>query len=180
MGLQIVKKLSIVCFLIFAVFLGCNSAEGNNTDDNVSFQEIQNVETVFNFEDLIATGWKKSKQYDVTGLENAQSAYMGYWAFQNSNPVTYEIRIYPSHKIAVESGTSLAEEGSGETAILKSSKARWKEGLNNRRMIVGGGSRGSQNPRYGGYIIYGNLIILCEGRTHEQSVENCRQLVKGF
>ena len=46
------KKLSIVWFLIFAVFLGCNGAEGNNTDDNVSFQEIQNVETVFDFEDL--------------------------------------------------------------------------------------------------------------------------------
>jgi hypothetical protein len=178
--LQTVKKLSIVWFLVFAVFLGCNGAEGNNTDDNVSFQEIQNVETVFDFEDLLATGWKKSKQYDVTGLDDALSAYMGSWAPQNGNPVTYEIRIYPSHKTAVESGTSFADEGSGETAILKSSKARWKEGLNNRRMIVGGGSRGSQNPRYGGYIIYGNLIILCEGRTHEQSVENCKQLVKGF
>ena len=174
------KKLLIVWVLVLIVLLGCDGAEGKNTDDNVSFQEIQNLETVFNFEDLLATGWKKSKQYDVTGLENAQSAYMGYWALQNSNPVTYEIRISPSHKTAIESGTSFAEEGSGETAILRSSKARWKEGLNNRRMIVGGGSRGSQNPRYGGYIIYGNLIILCEGRTHEQSVENCKQLVKGF
>ena len=178
--MQIVKKLLIIWVLVLVVFFGCDGVEGKNTDGKVAFQEIQNVETVFDFEDLLATGWKKSKQYDVTGLDDALSAYMGSWAPQNGNPVTYEIRIYPSHKTAVESGTSFAEEGSGKTAILKSSKARWKEGLNNRRMIVGGGSRGSQNPRYGGYIIYGNLIILCEGRTHEQSVENCKQLVKGF
>ena len=174
------KKLTILSFLVLAVFLGCNGTDGKHTDDKVAFQEIQNVETVFDFEDLLATGWKKSKQYDVTGLDDALSAYMGSWAPQNGNPVTYEIRIYPSHKTAVESGSSFADEASGETAVLKSSKARWKEGLNNRRMIVGGGSRGSQNPRYGGYIIYGNIIILCEGRTHEQSVENCKQLVKGF
>ncbi|MBU88614.1 MAG: hypothetical protein FI685_04880 [SAR202 cluster bacterium] len=174
------KKLSILSFLVLALFLGCGGTEGKHTDDKVAFQEIQNVETVFNFEDLIATGWKQSKQYDVTGLENAQSAYMGYWALQNSNPVTYEIRIYPSHKIAVESGTSFAEEGSGETAILRSSRARWKEGLNNRRRIVGGGDRGKTNPRYGAYIIYGNLVILCEGRTREYSIENCKQLVKRF
>jgi|TARA_B100002003_G_scaffold67294_1_gene62631 hypothetical protein len=175
-----VKKLLIVWVLVLIVFLGCDGAEEKNTDDNVSFQEIQNLETVFNFEDLLATGWKKSKQYDVTGLDDALSAYMGYWALQNRNPVTYEIRIYPSHKTAMESGTSFAEEGSGETAILRSSKARWKEGLNNRRRIVGGGDRGKINPRYGAYIIYGNLIILCEGRTREYSIENCKQLVKRF
>ena len=123
------KKLLVISFFVFAVFFGCDSADRKNTNGKVAFQEIQSVETVFDFEDLLATGWKKSKQYDVTGLENALSAYMGYWAPQNGNPVTYEIRIYPSHKIAVETGTSFAEEGSGKTAILRSSKARWKEGL---------------------------------------------------
>ena len=174
------KKRFLFPFLVFAVFFGCDDSDRKNTDSKVAFQEIKNVETIFDFEDLLATGWKKSKQYDVTGLENALSAYMGYWAPQNENPVTYEIRIYPSHKIAVESGTSFAEEGSGETAILRSSKTRWKEGLNNRRRIVGGGDRGKTNPRYGAYIIYGNLIILCEGRTREYSIETCKQLVKRF
>ena len=42
----------------------------------------------------------------------------------------------------------------------------------------GGAPTGSKSTnKYGDYIIYGNLIILCEGRTTEQSMERCSQFV---
>ena len=34
-----------------------------------------------------------------------------------------------------------------------------------------------QNPRYGDYVILGNLVILCEGRTSEHSIERCAPFV---
>ena len=93
-------------------------------------------------EDLENAGWKRGKTYDVNGLTGAKAAYVGFWAPPGLNNLNYEIRVYPDHKSAVEQGAPFAEDASGANASLSSNDALWSEGVRDRRMIVGGGSRG--------------------------------------
>ena len=69
--------------------------------------------------------------------------------------------------------------------LLEKGAATWKEGVKDRRLIstpTDGGSIGAaigsnSSPKYGDYIIYGNLIILCEGWNTEESLERCSGLI---
>ena len=159
-----------------SVILGCNSnSEGNET--KFAIQKIENIDKILTVEDVENTGWKRGKTYDIDGLTGAEAAYVGFWTPPGLNSLNYEIRIYPSHQVAVKQGTPFAEDASGTNASLSKNDALWSEGIQDRRMIVGGGSRGSQNPRYGDHVIFGNLVILCEGRTSEHSLEQCAPLI---
>lgn len=171
------KLLLLLTVLIVAVSAsGCGSGPGG-APNGAPFEKVSDADRILSIEDVEAIGWKRGKEYDVTGLTGAEAAYMGFWAPPGLGSLNYEIRVYPSHQAAVELGTASAEEGSGENAVLDAEDAKWAEGLRDRRVIVGGGSRGSQNPRYGDYVILGNLVILCEGRTSEHSIERCAPLV---
>jgi hypothetical protein len=52
----------------------------------------------------------------------------------------------------------------------------WDEGVRDRKVMVGT-AEGSQNPRYGDFVILGNLVILCEGRNSEHSLSRCAPFV---
>ncbi|MEE8046155.1 MAG: DUF6810 family protein [Dehalococcoidia bacterium] len=139
--------------------------------------KISDFERTLSIEDVTATGWKRGKTYDVEGLDGAEAAYVGFWTPPGLSSLNYEIRIYPSHQVAIDKGTAFAEDASGEDASLNAEDAMWDEGVRDRRIIVGGGSRGSQNPRYGDFVILGNLVILCEGRNSEHSLGQCAPFV---
>ena len=171
-----INVLFISTLFAISVILGCSS----NSEDNgtkLAIQKIENINKILTVEDVENTGWKRGKTYDIDGLTGAEAAYVGFWTPPGLNSLNYEIRIYPSHQAAVKQGTPFAEDASGTNASLSKNDALWSEGIQDRRMIVGGGSRGSQNPRYGGYVIFGNLVILCEGRTSEHSLEQCAPLI---
>ena len=163
-------------FLTILIILGCTS-NSEVAGSKSSVAKIENIDRVLTIEDLENAGWKRGKTYDVDGLTGADAAYLGFWTPPGLNSLNYEIRVYPDHKSAVEQGTPFAEDASGANASLSSNNALWSEGVRDRRMIVGGGSRGSQNPRYGDYMIFGNLVILCEGRTSEHALEQCAPLI---
>lgn len=40
-------------------------------------------------------------------------------------------------------------------------------------MVVGGGGK----AKYGGYVIYGNMIMLCEGANAAHSLDRCGALL---
>ena len=171
-----INVLFISTLFAISVILGCSS----NSEDNgtkLTIQKIENINRILTVEDVENTGWKRGKTYDIDGLTGAEAAYVGFWTPPGLNSLNYEIRIYPSHQAAVKQGTPFAEDASGTNASLSKNDALWSEGVRDRRMIVGGGSRGSQNPRYGDYVIFGNLVILCEGRTSEHSLEQCAPLI---
>ena len=48
-------------------------------------------------------------------------------------------------------------------------------------MVIGGaggaGGRSGIGPRYGGYIVYENLILLCPGANLGQAIDRCKYLV---
>tara|TARA_B100000029_G_scaffold371813_1_gene365735 strand:+ start:280 stop:834 length:555 start_codon:yes stop_codon:yes gene_type:complete len=181
------KKLVLISilFLVFSISCGVDNSEIEKID------KITPLDTIFNYDSLTKIGFKKSKSYDVKNLPQADSAYFGWKEIDTEGPKDFEIRIYKTHKDAISYGTSFAEEGAGEKAIIRKGDANWKEGIKDRRIMVGGSTgasgKGGGAPtgskstnKYGDYIIYGNLIILCEGRTTEQAMERCSQFVIGL
>ncbi len=149
-----------------------------------SFQKVSPSDRNLAFEDFQAIGYRKSKEYNVDGLPQATGAWFGFWRPQGQDPVEYELRFYPSHQAAVEHGTPLAEEVTGKDAVLKSDDVTWKEGTRDRR--AQGGSTGNRGfsgtvwPRYGDFAIFGNVVMLCEGRDAVQSLGRCEAIVNAL
>ena len=174
------KKLSII-FLIFLVLVG---ACGEKADDS-SYDIVTASDRIFTFEELEHIGFKKNKEYDVSGLEGATKAINGFWS-TDIGKKEYELRFYPSHSVAVSLGESLAQEVTGKDGIIKKSDLTWKEGIKERRKIRGeeGGKTGasggnSTGPKHGNYSIYGNVVMLCEG-PEITSLEVCWKLINAL
>ena len=166
----------IALLVLLITVVGCGAGTSNNAYE-ADLIKVSDFERLLTVDDVKNVGWKLGKTYDVEGLDGAEDAYVGFWTPPGLGSLNYEIRIYPSHQVAVEKGTPFAEDASGEGASLNSKDAMWDEGVRDRRIIVGGGSRGSQNPRYYDYVILGNIVILCEGRTSEHSLDQCAPFV---
>lgn len=137
-----------------------------------SFQSVTPSDQLFILDDFKATGFKIAKEYSAEGLTAATSAWFGFWRPEGSDAKEYEARFYASHEDAPQFGTSFAEEGAGASAILDEEDATWNEGVKDRRYFFAGpiGSHGSGKvqPKYGGYSIYGNMVLLCEGANPTQ------------
>ena len=65
----------------------------------------------------------------------------------------------------------------GKDAIVSGDNILWEEGAKDRRKCVpraGTSESGcDQKARYGDYIILGDIIILCEGFSSEESMALC-------
>ena len=96
----------------------------------------------FSYDDFIAAGWKQYQIYDVDTLPNALEARYG---FHNRRDV--EIRRYPSHDEAMNSGVNSAQE-----ALAR---------------VVHDGSGFASRRVYGGFLVVGNLVMMCEVSTDD-------------
>ena len=176
---------TIFTTLALLALTACGSDEGGSSESaRAGFQQVTDVETIFTPDDLKSVGFKQSRSYDVETLPGATAAVFGFWRIAAGDPIDYEVRFYDSYADAVELGTDLADEGSGADAILTEDDATYKEGVKDRRMIVGsgvgGGARSGTGPRYGGYAIYGNIAMLCGGAAGEQALERCEELANAL
>ena len=177
----VMRKIFINLMVLTLLIIGCSSQ--NSESEKSAIEIVSNSEKVFSIDDFYSMGFKKNKSYDVTELEGASDAVLGFWGEKKSDSKTYEIRIYDSHENAISLGESFAKEVTGNDAVIKSSQSSWKEGLKDRRKIGGpgdsGGGRSGTFPRYGNYAIYGNVIMLCEG-PEEIALENCWDLINNL
>jgi hypothetical protein len=162
--------------VVLAITAACGSGSSGGASSN-QLEKVADFDRILSIEDVQAIGWKLGKTYDVDGLDGADAAYVGFWNLPDIGSLNYEIRVYPSHQAAIEQGAPFAEDASGVGASMNAEEAMWGEGVRDRRVIVGGGSRGSQNPRYGDFVILGNLVILCEGRNAEHSLDQCAPFI---
>ena len=93
------------------------------------------------------------------------------------NKKDLEIRKYFSQADALEFGEIYAKSVTGNDAIVSGDDVMWNEGAKDRRKCVpraGTSESGcDQKARYGDYIIMGNMIILCEGLSSEESMTLC-------
>jgi len=169
--------LSLIALLALS---GCGSSDNTQTQLDV-FTQITPSERSFTIDDFKSANFKISHEYDVEGLIGAVSASNGFWKSSGSVAKEYEIRFYASHVDAIELGTSLAIEASGETALLDEEDATWDVGLKDRRAFFAGGvgthGSGTVQAMYGGYAIYGNMVMLCEGANQDQALEHCALLM---
>jgi hypothetical protein len=175
------KSLRLILSLIALLAIsGCGSSDNTQTQLDV-FTQITPSERSFTIDDFKSVNFKISHEYDVEGLIGAVSASNGFWKPSGSVAKEYEIRFYASHADAIELGTSLAVEASGETALLDEEDATWDVGLKDRRAFFAGGvgthGSGTVQAMYGGYAIYGNMVMLCEGANQDQALEHCALLM---
>lgn len=159
-----------VAFLVLTVTCGSNRSCCDPT-----FSKINSDPTVRDLTSFDRAGFKMAKEYDVSELPLATSAYMGYFTTPDGVPVQYELRMYPDHASAIEAGVEYADEVTGVDAFLRSVDVRWEEGTRDRR--GGGAARGSLTPLYGDYAVIGNIVMLCQGRDSDQALERCASLL---
>ena len=152
------------------------SACGAGSSDEL-FQQVSDPGQTITVESLLSTTFKESREYSIEGLPGATYVSYGFLRVGGGDPYEYEVRFYDSHEQAVDLGTAPAIEGSGKNAILDADEANYKEGVKNRRVIigsgVGGGARSGIGPKFGSYAIFGNVVMLCQGSNEEQSIERC-------
>ena len=134
---------------------------------------------MFTAEDFLSIGFKQSKDYDVVELPAATSAIYGFWKPGGGESVDYEIRFYTSHDDAVTKGTFFANEVTGPDGAVSDKDVTWKEGTRDRRTsgFTSNGGGGSLAVKYADYIIHSNIIMLCQGRDKDQSLERCESII---
>ena len=178
------KLLALPTLLILTAFaIACGSSDSNATDTSGNTEtdgdtRIFDRQTTLSGDDLVALGLKSGKTYDVETLPGGIEARLMYWRVDNT-AVEYEARFYETHQDAVTQGTAPAEEGSGEDAIIDIDLAVYKEGIRDRRKVYEY-PNSVLKPKYGAYGIYGNMVVLCEGRDDAEGWNRCSALIQAL
>ena len=100
----------------------------------------------------------------------------------------YELRFYPNHSTAVSDGTPFAEDATGEDAVLGRKETMWRVGLAERKASsqvvstqsetgLAGAAKKPRLARYADYIIFNNVIILCQGEDSKEAFKICNDLI---
>ena len=148
--------------------------------------EIISTDAVYTEDDLINTpNYKKSKNIKVEGLDEATGAVYGFFGSDPYDRQEFEARFYPDHETAITVGVDFANEATGPDAVIAKDVQRWDEGLVQRR-ACSGNTRGSHhsgkcdNAKYGDYVVAGNLVLLCQGKDSQTSLDNCNALMEAL
>ena len=169
-------------FGVAVLAVGCGSSESTGgdsvSDDVASDTRIFDREAGLSSDDLVALGMKSGKEYDVSTLPGGVEAGLLFWRVDNV-AVEYEARFYETHEDAVTLGTAPAEEGSGEDAIIDEDVAVYKEGIRDRRKVFKY-PNSVLKPKYGAYGIYGNMVVLCEGKDDAEGWDRCFALIEAL
>ena len=171
----------LVAFAVLAFVVACGSEAGGEA----TFEKVTPSDQIYTLDDLLAIGFRKSIEYDVEGLPEATGAWYGFWGPDPYSRKEYEVRFYASHEDAVEHGTAPADEVTG-TDTLRANKDNltWEAGKSEwwiRRWTGTTEDHGGQAAaRHADFAIFGNIVMLCEGRDSSQSLERCEGLVKAI
>ena len=106
--------------------------------EGIPVSAVVHPDRTYTMDDLVAAGYKKSKQFDVDTVPRATDVWYGFF-----NQKDIEVRVYASHGDALEFGVDPAEEAIGRKA----------------------GQRDYLIPvvnLYPAYMVVGNLVMLCE------------------
>ena len=182
-------KVTFLIILISSIFFlfGCGSQQDDLPGANI--EKISNPDKNLVLEDITALGFKKNKTYKVNDLPEANSAYYGFLKIPKEKiSIDYELRFYENQEKATSIGVEWVTERIGKDAVLTKGDATWKEGVKDARTCGGDSGHGKgyslvvasstcNLAKYFDYFIYGNMIILCQGKDVEQSVNNCRLIL---
>ena len=177
-----VVGLSIAAAAVVLVACG-GGGPGEGADSASDSRQFIDTPRIFAITDFESVGFKKSKEYDVEGLDNARSVWLGFWGPSASDRTDFELRFYDSHADAVSVGAPLADEATGDLFRERKDSQTWTVGEKDRWRassatgITTRDSGASIGPVYADFAIFGNVILLCEGANSEQSLERCEHLI---
>ena len=115
------KYITIKSSIVLAILIifSCSNNDEVISRESIFDGSYDNLEiTRESFEKI---GFKFNKDYNIENLPDAVSAHYGFWGLKTFERLAYELRFYPSNKVAKESGIFYAEEVTGSNAILKKS-----------------------------------------------------------
>ena len=153
-----------------------------------SFDQVIDNGKIYTSKDFFDAGFEEYKEYNVSKLTGSTEAWYGYWGENMDDFQTvkyYELRFYPDHSTAVSDGTLFAEDATGEDANLGRKDAMWRVGLAERKISGNFHARSGNkkileekvSAKYGDFIIYNNVIILCEGKDSNEAFQLCNDLI---
>ena len=186
------KKLFLT-LLVVIIFSAC-SAEVMPTVtpepvpivEEITFNQVTDNGKIYTSKDFFDAGFKEYKEYNVSQLTGAIEAWYGYWGPDEDNVRYYELRFYPDHSTAVSEGTAFAEDATGEEAKLRRQDTMWRVGLSDRKKSSSAHDHHSQQrvqvvevrlAKYADYIIFNNVIMLCEGEDSKEAFKLCNYLI---
>ena len=145
---------------LLVAFAGCGSDSPASSGDEPQFRDaggqgglqedrlITNASGIYTMDDLVAVGFKKSKQFSTETVPAATDIWYGFF-----NQKDIEVRVYETHAAALEFGVDPAEtaidKGPGQTDYLIP--------------VVN---------RYPAYAVVGNMVMLCE-----RQLATCQDLI---
>ena len=162
------NKFTLFSLFVCITLFSCSSSQ----PVQISYDKV--IEPSFNtdIENINIKGFKIGKNYDVENLPKAKKVFSAIFDKKD-----LEIRKYTSQSDALEFGEVYARSVTGNDAVVSGDDVMWKEGAKDRRKCVpraGTSESGcDQKARYGDYIIMGDMIILCEGLSTEESLMLC-------
>ena len=157
--------------------------------EEVVFDQVADDGKVYTSKDFFDAGFKEYKEYNVSKLTGATEAWYGYWGPDEDSVKYYELRFYPDHSTAVSDGTPFAEDATGEDAKLRRQETMWRVGLAERKIDASCKRDSSKGPtqtspncgnrvwKYADYIIFNNVIMLCEGEDSNEAFKLCNDLI---
>ena len=179
-------------YLLISLLMLLNVASCSNADNKI-ISQFTDTSNNYSIEDFEKFGFKKGEKYDNSNLPYSKEIYWGFWKDNSADEGSarfqslgksvggmreFEIRFYQSHKEALDNGLEYVENVTGPNAVLTKKESLWPEGIRNRR--TSGGPDGSPLPKFGGYVVYGNFILLCEGVNQEQSIQSCSNFINNL
>ena len=154
----------------------------------VAFDQVTDNGKIFSSKDFFDAGFNEYKEYNVSKLTGSTEAWYGYWGPDEDSVKYYELRFYPDYSTAVSEGTAFAEDATGEDAVLGRKDTMWRTGLADRKINAsceyshgkhgtGSSKCGKRLYKYGDYMIYNNVIMLCEGEDSNEAFKLCNDLI---
>ncbi len=149
-----------VLMAVLIAFAACGSDSPASTGDEPQIRDaggrgglledrlITNASKNYTMDDLVAAGYKKSKQFSTETLPRATDIWYGFF-----NQRDIEVRVYESHEDALEFGVEPAEIAIGKEA----------------------GQRDYLIPvvnLYPAFAVVGNMVMLCE-----RQLSTCQDLI---
>ncbi len=186
------KRILIISLILLSLIGACGIVSPNPTPEpvveEIVYEQVVDNGTIYSSKDFFDAGFNDYKEYNVTKLTGATEAWYGYWGLDEDSVLYYELRFYPDHTTAVSEGTPFAKDDTGEDAKLKRQDTMWRVGLADRKASEskqGFGSFGRNKnlthrirlARYADYIIFNNVIILCEGEDSNEAFKICNDLI---
>jgi hypothetical protein len=183
------KKILLLSITLLALTVACGNVSPEPTPapvvEEIVYEQIVDNGKIYSSKDFFNAGFNEYKEYNVSKLTGATEAWYGYWGQDEDSDTYYELRFYPDHSIAVSEGTPFAEDATGEDAKLKRQDTMWRVGLTDRKRTSLGLDRMGTHTKvatmriakYGDYMIYNNVIMLCMGEDSNEAFQLCNDLI---